>query len=144
MAVTIQQYDHTAKLIGNKEIVWANLKFELLNATATFVASHTTKNSVDNTGAYQVSGSGWPSGGEAIASAAWTTVNTNDAMLDAADISVTASGGPIGPAYAGFIYETDNNKPLWYIDFGQSESAGDTTDFKVIWNANGIMRLVYS
>jgi hypothetical protein len=143
MAVTISQYDHTAKLLLNKEVVFANLKVELLNASATFVASHTAKNSVDNTGAYQVSGNGWASGGPSLASVAVTQVTTNDAMLDAADVSVTASGGSIGPAYAAFVYETDNNKPLWYIDFGQAESAGDTTDFKIIWNANGIVRLTY-
>lgn len=144
MAVTISQYNHTAKLIFNKEIVYANLKIELLSATATFVATHAAKTDVDNAGAYEIYGNGWTQGGEAIAGAAVSVVDTNDAMLDATDVAKTATGGQIGPAYGAFIYETDNLKPLWFIDFGQAEAAGDTTEFKIIWNANGIARLVYS
>lgn len=142
MAVTISQYNQTAKLLLNKEVDFTHLKVELLNATATFSAAHTLKTNVDNAGAYQVSGNGWASGGQAIAGVAATTVDTNDAMLDATDVDVLAAGGTIGPAYAAFIYETDNNKVLWYIDFGQAEAAGDTTQFKIVWHANGIVRII--
>jgi len=142
MAVTISRYNHTAKLLLNKEIVYTTLKAMLLSASATFTASHTALTSVNNAGAYQVSGNGWASGGETLASVAITVVATNDAMLDADDISVTASGGSIGPAYSAVIYDDTHasDAPLWFIDFGGVKEAGVGTDFKINWNASGIYR----
>ncbi len=144
MAVTVSQYDHTSRLLLAKNIDFTNMKVELLNASGVFVAAHTAKTSVDNAGAYQVSGNGWTSGGILITSTAITTVTTNDAMLDAADVSVTASGGTIGPAYAALIYDVTGSYPLWHIDFGQAQSAGDTTDFKIVWNTLGILQAIYT
>lgn len=143
MAVVISPFNHTAKLALNKEINLTSLKFELLNASASFNAGHTTKAAVDNTGAYEVYGNGWAQGGEALANAAVTTVDTNDAMLDCDDIVKTASGGSIGPAYAGFIYDTVTSKPLFYVDFGRAYDAGDTTQFKVQINTSGLLRGVF-
>ena len=140
MAVTISRYNHTVKKLLNKEIDYTTLKMMLLNNSATFTASHTALASVNNTGAYEVSGNGWTVGGIALASVAVTVVATNDAMLDADDISVTATGGPIGPAYKAVIYDDTGDVPLWFIDFGQVEEAGETTDFKFSFNASGIFR----
>lgn len=143
MAVTISRYNHSAKLMLNKEIVYTTLKVMLLNASATFTATHTTLSQVNNTGAYQVSGNGWTAGGETLASAAITIVDTNDAMLDATDISKTASGGSIGPASAAVIYDDTHasDAPLWYVDFGGAKEAGVGTDFKVNLNASGLFRI---
>ena len=142
MAVTISRYNHTAKKLLNKEVTYTTLKVQLLNATATFTAAHTALTSVNNAGAYQVSGNGWTAGGETLASVAVTVVDTNDAMLDANDITKTASGGSIGPAYSAVVYDdTDaSDAPLWFIDFGGAKEAGDGTDFKIVWNASGIYR----
>jgi hypothetical protein len=143
MAVSISRYNHTAKLLLNKEIVYTTLKAMLLNATATFTASHTTLSSVTNAGAYQVSGNGWAAGGETLASVAVTVVDTNDAMIDADDISKTASGGSIGPAYGAVIYDDTHasDAPLWFINFDGAKEAGVGTDFKINWNASGIFRV---
>lgn len=140
MAVTISRYNHTVKKLLNKEIDYTTLKMMLLNNSATFTASHTALASVNNTGAYEVSGNGWTVGGIALASVAVTVVATNDAMLDANDISVTATGGSIGPAYKAVIYDDTGDVPLWFLDFGQVEEAGETTDFKFSFNASGIFR----
>jgi hypothetical protein len=129
MAVTYSAYDHTLKLLANKEVTFTTIKVKLLDNTATFSASQTTVASVDGSGAKEVSGNGWASGGP-----------TNDSMLDADDVSVTASGGSIGPAYAALVYDSTSNKPLFYIDFGQAQSAGATTDFKIVWDATGIIK----
>ena len=143
MAVTISRYNHTLKKLLNKEVTLTTLKVMLLSSSASFTASHTALTSVNNSGAYQVSGNGWTAGGITLASVAVTVVNTNGAMLDAADVSVTASGGTIGPASAAVIYDdTDaSDAPLFYIDFGGAESAGVGTDFKITFNANGIERV---
>ena len=68
MAVTVSTYNHTAAKLLQLGIVpqAANFYLELLTGDATFVASHTTKAAVDNTGAYEVSGNGWDVGGEPL------------------------------------------------------------------------------
>lgn len=143
MAETISRYNHTAKLTWNKEIDYSTLKVMLLTDDATFTAGNTTLAQVTNTGAYQVSGNGWTAGGITLASAAITTVATNGSMLDAADISITATGGDIGPAYKAVIYDDThaNDAPLWFIDFDGAKTAGEGTPFLIRINANGISRL---
>ena len=143
MAITTTLYNHTTKLFANSEVSLVDLKVMLLddNAAALFDATDT-----DMTGltAAEVSGFGWTSGGEPIASAAVTTTTTNDAKLDGDDISVTATGGQIGPAKSLVIFDDNSSKPLGFVDFGQDEAAGDTTDFKIAWNAAGILTWTYT
>lgn len=133
MAVTISLYNHTAKLFSNGDVSLAGLKFMLTDGY-TFAATETA---MTNATAAEVSGNGWDLGGEAIASAAVTTVTTNDAKLDGSDISVTASGGAIGPADGGVI--TDGTYPLAYVAFGEAKTADEGTPFNVNWNADGII-----
>ena len=145
MAVTISRYNHTAKLLLNKEITYTTLKCMLLDSNAVFNAADTLLSDVLAGAATEVSGNGWTAGGETLASVAVTTVTTNDAMLDAADITVTATGGSIGPASAAVIYDDSMasplDAPLWYIDFGGAEQAGVGTDFKITFNASGIAQI---
>lgn len=147
MAITVSTYNHTsAKLLKlGVDPQAANFFLELLNGDATFVASHTTKAAVDNTGGYEVYGNGWTQGGENLASVAVTTVTTNDAMLDAADVQITATGGSIGPADAALVYVDEDGggtyTPLWFIDFGESKTATVGNVFPVFWNASGIAQV---
>lgn len=141
MAVTVSRYNHTVKKLLNGEINYADLAFMLLSNSASFTAANTSIDAVAGAGpsrANEVHGNGWTQGGEDLASVAVTTITTNDAKIDADDISVTATGGPIGPAYKGVIYEKASGDVLWFYDFGQVEEAGEDTDFKVIINPNGI------
>lgn len=147
MAVTVTLYNHTVKKFANNEINVANLKFMLLDAASGSIFDATQTN-CSQLAAHEVSGSGWTQDGVALTNAAITTVTTNDAKLDADDISVTASGGAIGPAFSGVLkYDVgspDVDIPLAFVDFGQSEEAGDTTDFKIVWPANGIITWTYT
>lgn len=144
MAVTMSLYDHTTKLLVNKEVTFTTLKVKLLDNTATFSASATTVAAVDGSGGKEVSGNGWPAGGPTLATVAVTQVTTNDAQISADNVTVTATGGSIGPAYAALVYDATSSKPLLYIDFGQAQSAGATTDFKIVWDAtNGIIKFSY-
>lgn len=142
MAVTVSRYNNTVKKLLNSEVDITDLAFMLLSNSATFDASHTSIDSVAGaaspTRANEVFGNGWTEGGEDLENAAITVVTTNDAKIDADDISVTATGGAIGPAYKGVIYEKTTGLPLWFYDFGQAEEAGESTDFKVILNASGL------
>lgn len=141
MAVTSSLYNQTAKLFANGEVDIDNIKVMLLNDSATFTAANTAVSSVSSN---EVSGNGWTSGGETIGNAAVTTVTTNDAKLDGDDISVTATGGSVGPAYKAALYDGTSNALLAFIDFDGAQSAGVGTDFKIVWNASGIITWTYS
>lgn len=144
MAVTITPYNHTAAKLLTLDIDAnaANFKVELLSSSATFTATHTTKSSVDSAGTYEVYGNGWTQGGMALASVTVTTVNTDETMFDAADVSVTATGGAIGPAYAALLYVNEGGggtyTPLFFIAFGEAKTASEGNTFNVNWNASGI------
>lgn len=90
-----------------------------------------------NATAAEVDGNGWDTGGEAVGSAAVTVTTTNDAKLDGNDISVTATGGAIGPATGGVLH--DGTYPLAYVAFGESKTADVGTPFNVNWSASGII-----
>lgn len=99
-------------------------------------------------GSYEVYGNGWPVGGPTLGSVAVTQFNSGDgnndfAQLTASTVDVTASGGSIGPAYAAVIYDASTMKVLAFIAFGEAQSAGDTTDFKIVWNTAGIINWIY-
>lgn len=136
---TITEYNHTRKLFANAQVVLADLKVMLLN-------NHTfdpTDTNISQISAQEVSGGGWDVGGEVLASAAITVTSVDEATLDAADISVAATGANIGPADAAVIYQTTaaNEFPLFYIDFEGEVTALDGVDnFEIVWNALGIAR----
>lgn len=142
MAVTISPYNNVLKKFINKEFDLANLKLMLLNNSATFTAADTTVDAVAGANtpprANEVSGNGWTTGGLALSNVAVTVVTTNDAKLDADDVVATATGGAIGPAYKALLYDATNNVPIAFIDFGGALTAGQDTEFKVVWNASGI------
>ena len=137
MAVTISLYNHTAaRFADGSNAVGDTYKAKLLTV-ATFDATHTTLAATGGTEA--TTGTGYTAGGAALTGVAVTTVTTNDAKFDANDVTWTASGGAITASYAILYNDTDSNDPpVAFIDFGASESAGDGTDFKLIWNASGI------
>ena len=131
---TIALYNHTARLLAAGDVTLTDLRVMLTSGYA-FDAAHEAIASVSGN---EVSGSGWTVGGEVIANAAVTTVTTNDAKLDGDDISVTASGGNIGPADGAVIYEGTGGLPLAYVDFEGTREAGEGTPFNITWHDDGI------
>lgn len=145
MAVIITLYNHTVKKLVNEEFNFATWKVLLLDASAAFDATHTTKAQVLSPSPNpEVYGNGWTEGGEVVANVAATTITTNDAKIDGDDVSKTASGGSIGPAYFALLYDGNDNSVIAWIDFGGLQEAGDATDFKFIWSANGILTFTYT
>jgi hypothetical protein len=137
VAVTISLYNHTAKRFADgSNAVGDTYKVKLLSA-ATFDATHTTLTATGGTEA--TTGTGYTAGGATLANVAVTTETTNDAKFDADDVTWTASGGSIAASYAILYNDTDaDDPPVAFIDFGGAESAGDGTDFLIVWNASGI------
>jgi hypothetical protein len=138
VAPTISLYNHTrARFASGANAVGDTYKVKLLTA-ATFNATHTT---LAATGGTEVAnGNGYTTGGATLANAAVTTVNTNEAKFDADDVTWAASGGAITASFAILYNDTDaDDPPVAFIDFDGAETAGTGTDFKIIWNANGIV-----
>lgn len=138
MAPTISLYNHTrARFASGANAVGDTYKVKLLTA-ATFNATHTT---LAATGGTEVAnGNGYTTGGATLANVAVTTVNTNEAKFDADDVTWAASGGAITASFAILYNDTDaDDPPVAFIDFDGAETAGTGTDFKIIWNANGIV-----
>jgi len=135
MAVTVTLYNQAAAKLASQTLTLANFKCALLNGYS-FDATETAWSDVSGS---EVSGNGWDAGGEALANVAVTTTTTNDGKLDADDLSVTATGGSIGPADGAVIYDsTTTGTLLAYISFGGSQEAGVGTDFKINWATGGI------
>jgi hypothetical protein len=151
MALTVNRYNHTLKLWVNGEVDQSNLKAMLLTDDATFDGTDTDIDDVAGapspTRANELFGNGWTEDGELLDSVAVTVVSTDGAMVDCADETVTATGGPIPPsggAYKTVVYDATNGWPLWFYTHNVvgGESAGEGTEFKIIPNGNGLMRLV--
>jgi hypothetical protein len=138
MAVTISLYNHSAKRFASGENAEGDTYKAKLLTAATFNATHTT---LSATGGTEVANAyGYTTGGAALANVAVTTVTTNDAKFDADDVVWSASGGSIAAAYAILYNDTDaNDPPVAFIDFGGTETAGAGTDFRLVWNASGIL-----
>ena len=137
MAVTITLYNQAAKLFAEGSNAAADTYKVKLYSAATFNASDNTILGI--TGTEATTGTGYTAGGKSLTGVSVTTVTTNDAKFDADDVVWTAVGGSITASYAVLYNDTDlNDPPLAFIDFGGSQSAGDTTDFKIVWNTSGI------
>jgi hypothetical protein len=227
MAVTVSVYGNTLANLLNKLVGYTTLKTELLNASAAFTVTHTSKEQVDSgskatitmtiaspaviswaahgfsagqavqflstgalptgltigtwyfvlatglvagafqvaatvggaainttgtqsgvhtgysAGAFEVSGNAWPVGGPLLTGVTFTATalndgTVNDCTMTATNVDIVASGGTIGPANGALVYDSATNFVLFFINFGQAQSAGNTTDFKIVWNAPGI------
>jgi len=93
------------------------------------------------------SGGGYTTGGEALGSKAVTTVTTNDAKLDASDVTWSANASGFSTARYAVIYKstgTSSTSPLiGYINF-ISDQDNVNNDLTIKWNVNGILQLTTS
>lgn len=138
MAVSVSLYNHTARRFADgSNAVGDTYKLKLL-ASATFDASHETLAATGGT--ETANGNGYLTGGATLSNVSVSTVATNDATFDADDVTWSANGGPITASCAVLYNDTDaNDPPVAFIDFDGEQTAGDQTDFKVIWDAAGIL-----
>lgn len=144
MAVTVNRYNHTAKLFMNKEVTFTTIKAMLLDSTAVaaFNAAHTDVDDVAGAESEghrpnEVYGNGWTEGGKLLTTVAVAVRSTNGMALTADDVSVTATGGSIGPARGVLLYDSTSDKPLWLYNFGQDETAGEETDMLLAFDPTG-------
>lgn len=140
MPVSISLYDHAAKKFADGSFAVGDTYKINLYSTLSFDATATTKAAAES-GATQIStANGYTQNAKTLAGVAVNTVTTNDANFDADDVTWTASGGAITASKALIYNDSDtDDPPVAYIDFDGSQSAGNGTDFKVVWNASGIV-----
>lgn len=137
MAITVSLYNHTAARFASGANAESDTYKLILCTSATFNAADATFAAITKTEV--ANGNGYTTGGVSLSNVVVSTVTTNDAKFDADDVTWTASGGPLTASYAILYNDTDaNDPPVAFIDFGGSQTAGDTTQFKIVWNANGI------
>lgn len=137
MPITITPYNHTAKLISEGVIEPADTFKVALYTAATFNAANTTLAGVTKTEV--ANGNGYTTGGQALSGVTVTTVATSGSKFDADDLTWAASGADLTASFAILYDDTETgDPPLFFIDFGGAKTAGDGTDFKLIWNASGI------
>jgi len=88
----------------------------------------------------EISGTGYTAGGATLANSTVTQDDSGDlAKWDATDI--TWSTATITDARYAVIYDTTvSNDIIAYIDFGANKSSV-ASDFKIIWNASGIITI---
>lgn len=138
MAVTISLYNHTRKrFLSGENASGDTYKLQLLTA-ATFDPTHTT---LAGAGGTEVAnGNGYVTGGATLANVTVSITNTDEAKFDADDVTWTATGGSIAAGFGRIYNDTDSGKPVVaFVNFDGSKTATDGTDFKVVWNAAGII-----
>jgi hypothetical protein len=142
MAVSINFYNKFAEYFGDGTIDLDGDTFTiiLMNSSHAFNATHTQLSQVS---ANQISSAnGYVQDAKNLTSVTWTE-SGGTVTFDAADVVWTASGGSIGPAEHAVIYDNTaaNNELVCSIDFDGAETAGDGTDFKITFHANGIFTI---
>jgi hypothetical protein len=145
MAVTSFWYGNALIKALSKEI-----NFSADTIKVALVSSSYTPN--QDTHAYfsditnEVTGTGYTSGGQSLASKTATYNGTSNVItLDAAD--VTWASSTITARYA-IIYDdspaTAATKPLLaYVDFGADQTSTNG-NFSIVWDANGILKITVS
>jgi hypothetical protein len=145
VAASIQLYDHTPSKLLDGSFAVGDSYIINLYSTLPFNASATTKAAAES-GATQVStANGYTQNTKALTGVAVSVVTTNDAKFDADDVTWSATGSGITASFALCYNDTDtNDPPVFRIDFDGSQTAGAGTDFKIIWNASGIITATYT
>lgn len=138
MPVTISLYNQAREqFLSGKNAPSDTYKLQLLTA-ATFDATHTT---LAGAGGTEVAnGNGYTTGGATLTNVTVSIINTDEAKFDADDVIWTATGSGIQAGFGRIYNDTDSGKPVVaFINFDGSKTAIAGTEFKVIWNAAGII-----
>jgi hypothetical protein len=134
-------YNSFKKRLMQKDIDLVNDTIKVMLVTSGYTPdadAHEFKSDVTN----EVSGTGYTAGGAALTNKAVTQDNTDDeGVFDAddtvwADSSITARGAVL---YKDTGVAT-TSPIVYYIDFG-SDKTTYGTDFKIQWNAEGILNV---
>lgn len=139
MALTFQGYRNFGTYKGNGTInMSASNAFKVaLVIGYTFNAAHDAYSDISPN--EYGNANGYTTGGKTLTSTTWGyDSGQNKTAFKAADLSWTAAGGDLGPVSGAVIYHVASGKLCGYMDFGQNLTAGNTTDFKIAFGADGV------
>lgn len=137
MAPSINLYNHTARRFADGSNSGTDTYKLMLATAAVFDADDEALGDVDVTEVAEANG--YLSGGATLAGLTVETVGVNGAKFDADNAVWSASGGPIAASFAILYNDSDtDDAPVAFIDFDGEQSAGDGTDFIIVWNDDGI------
>lgn len=150
MAVTLSFYDKFMEYVGDGGGATAGIdlnddafKIELYNSTHSFTQTHNQRSEISANALGTAFD--YTNPGQALGTVTWTSSGAVQTW-DAVDASWTANGGSIGPARHAVIYDDTSVTPfvdllVCNINFGQDETAGDGTDFKITYDGSGIFTI---
>ena len=127
----------------NKEVDWDSDTIKVALVTSSYTPDQDAHDYFDDVVSYEVTGTGYSSGGASLASKTATYDSaTNVIVLDAAD--TTWASSTITARYA-VIYDaspsTNATRPLiGYVDFGSDQSSTNG-NFTITWDSTGIVRI---
>lgn len=135
-------YGNFLKLALNKEVDWDTDTIKVALLSNSYTPDQDTHDYFNDVSAYEVTGTGYTTGGATLASKTITyDSGSNVITLDAAD--TTWSSSTITARYA-VVYGstgTASSSPLiGYVDFGSDQSSSNG-NFTITWDATGIVRI---
>ena len=140
MAISVLAYDKFWEHVGKSEINLSTATFKIILVEGyDFSSAHDV---IADIGSVELStGNGYTAGGQTISGTTYGFAS-GVTKFDGNDITWNATGGDIGPAQGAVIFcSSSSNRLVCYIDFGQEETAGEDTVFKITFNVNGIFTI---
>lgn len=136
-------YGNFLKQALNKEIDWDSDTIKVALLSSSYTPNQDTHDYFDDVSTYEVTGTGYTTGGITLASKTSTYDGTNNVIvLDAAD--VTWSSSTITARYA-VVYDDSGASAaskalIGYVDFGSDQSSTNG-NFTITWDSTGIVRI---
>lgn len=136
-------YGNFLKQALNKEIDWDSDTIKVALLTSSYTPNQDSHDYLDDVSSYEVTGTGYTTGGATLASKTSTYDGTNNVIvLDAAD--VTWSSSTITARYAVIYDDSGANAAskalIGYVDFGSDQSSTNG-NFTITWDSTGIVRI---
>jgi hypothetical protein len=127
----------------NKEIDWDSDTIKVALLSSSYTPNQDTHDYYDDVVANEVTGTGYTTGGNTLASKTITYDGTNNVIiLDAAD--VTWSSSTITARYAVVYNDSGASNAakalIGYVDFGSDQSSTNG-NFTITWDSTGIVRI---
>jgi hypothetical protein len=127
----------------NKEVDWDSDTIKVALLTSSYTPNQDTHDYLDDVSSFEVTGTGYTTGGSTLGSKTVTYDGTNNVViLDAAD--VTWSSSTITARYAVVYDDAGANAAskalIGYVDFGSDQSSTNG-NFTITWDSTGIVRI---
>lgn len=142
MGLTTSNFNKFWENVGNGNINLDTGTFKVMLVKPTFVFDPTYELLSEVSSHELTAGNGYTAGGLTISNTGFAFDVARDLTVMSGDsITWSASGGDIGPAIGAIMYCTSGNRLVHYIDFGEEQTAADSTDFQLNFSTYGIFTI---